>query len=261
MKNIFIVLLPFVLYGSFIRLAPAAEVRIAVAANFTAPAKLLVQAFERSGQHKVVVSVGATGQLYAQIKNGAPLDVLLAADVNTPLRLEQEGAAVPGTRFTYALGKLALWSKNPKHIDPQGQILRTAQFNKIAIADPQLSPYGAATIDVLKNLGVYPHIRPKIVQAANIAQAYQFVATQNAKLGFVALSQITDNSTLREGSVWLVPPNLYRPIQQDAVLLKRGKYNPGAIDWMEFLKTDKAQNIIRSWSYDIAYSGNSLAPP
>jgi len=231
-------------------IAQAGEVRVAVAANFAAPMQALAQSFQQTSGHSVATSVGATGQLYAQIKNGAPFDILLAADVSTPLRLEQEGATVAGTRVTYAIGKLVLWSKNPRRIDNQGQILRTGAFDKIAIANPRLAPYGTAAMQVLQNMGVVSSVRPKLVEAANIAQAYQFVATQNATLGFVALSQVSANGTLREGSVWHIPSHLYSPVRQDAVLLKASHHNPAAFAFYQFLKTDTARTLINSWGYE-----------
>lgn len=231
-------------------IAQAGEVRVAVAANFAAPMQALAQSFQQTSGHSVATSVGATGQLYAQIKNGAPFDILLAADVSTPLRLEQEGATVAGTRVTYAIGKVVLWSKNPRLIDNQGQILRTGAFDKIAIANPRLAPYGTAAMQVLQNMGVVSSVRPKMVEAANIAQAYQFVATQNATLGFVALSQVSANGILREGSVWHIPSHLYSPVRQDAVLLKASQHNPAAFAFYQFLKTDTARTLINSWGYE-----------
>ena len=226
--------------------ARAEDISVAVAANFTAPMKLIASAFEKDSGHRVVASFGATGKFYAQIKNGAPFEVLLAADEATPARLVQENAAVAGTSFTYAVGKLVLWSAKPALVDTAGAVLKTGSFAHLAMADPKLAPYGAAALETLKAMGVYASVQPKIVTAENITQAYQFVHSGNAELGFVALSQVQPDD---KGSVWLVPANLYAPIRQDAVLLQSGKGRPAALALMQFLKGDKARAIIRSFGY------------
>lgn len=231
-------------------IAHAADVSVAVASNFAAPIKSLSQSFEQSTGHKVSVAVGSTGQLYAQIQHGAPFDVLLAADEATPIRLEKQDATVAGTRFTYAIGKLVLWSNKPGVVDPQGAVLQSTQYKKIAIANPKLAPYGTAAMQVLKHMGLSAALSPKIVEASNISQTYQFVATENADLGFVALSQLIENGTLRTGSVWMVPASYYTPIKQDAVLLKAGKDNPAAHAWMQYLRSNAAREIIRSFGYE-----------
>lgn len=229
----------------------AGEVSVAVASNFTAPMKVIAQAFERDTGHKVILSFGATGQFYAQIKNGAPFAVLLAADDETPARLEREGVAVTGTRFTYATGKLVLWSKKADLVDDKGEILKTGKFDKLALANPKLAPYGAAAMQVLEKLSLTKQLGPKLVEASNIGQTFQFVSSGNAALGFVALSQVFENGKLKEGSGWVVPSNLYSPIKQDAVLLTSGKANLVAQALLHYLRSDKAKAIIVSFGYDL----------
>jgi molybdate transport system substrate-binding protein len=231
--------------------AHSADVNVAVAANFTAPMQKIAAAFEQDTGHKAVLSFGSTGKFYAQIKNGAPFHILLSADDETPARLEREGAAVAGTRFTYATGRLVLWSRQAGLVDDKGDVLRKGAFEHIAVADPRLAPYGAAAIETLNKLGLLQALQPKFVQGENIAQAYQFVLTGNASLGFVALSQVMADGKLREGSAWVVPASLHRPIQQDAVILSSGKDNPAAAALMAYLKGDKARAIIRASGYEL----------
>ncbi|ENO78816.1 molybdate ABC transporter substrate-binding protein [Thauera sp. 63] len=231
--------------------AHAAELSVAVAANFTAPMQKIAEAFEKETGHKLVLSYGSTGKFYAQIKNGAPFEVLFAADDETPARLEQEGQSVAGTRFTYAIGKLVLWSKQPGLVDEQGEVLRTGAFERIALADPKLAPYGAAAMQTLSKLELADALGSKFVQGENIGQAYQFVATQNAPLGFVALSQVFAEGRLTEGSAWMVPETLYEPIRQDAIVLAKGKDNPAAPELMRYLRGDAAKAIIRSYGYGL----------
>ncbi len=236
-----------------VALAPvrAAEVSVAVAANFTAPMQKIAAAFEQDTGHKALLSFGSTGRFYAQVKNGAPFQVLLAADAETPARLEHEGHGVPGTRFTYAIGKLVLWSREPGRVDGQGEVLKGAKFDRLAIADPKLAPYGAAAVEVLNRLGLMSALAPRLVQGENIAQAYQFVATGNAELGFVALSQVFADGRLTQGSAWRVPAELYTPIRQDAQLLATGKDNPAAAALLAYLRSDKARTLIRSFGYEL----------
>ena len=229
----------------------AGEVSVAVASNFTAPMKVIAQAFERDTGHKAILSFGATGQFYAQIKNGAPFTVLLAADDETPARLEREGVAVLGTRFTYATGKVVLWSKKADLVDAKGEILKTGKFDKLALAHPKLAPYGAAAMQILEKMNLTKQLGPKLVEASNIGQTFQFVSSGNAALGFVALSQVFENGKLKEGSGWVVPSNLYSPIKQDAVLLTSGKANVAAQALLQYLRSDKAKAIIVSFGYDL----------
>lgn len=231
--------------------AHADEVQAAVAANFTAPMQKIAIDFERETGHKAILSFGATGKFYAQIKNGAPFEVLLAADDETPARLEKEGMAVAGSRFTYATGKLALWSARPGYVDAKGEVLRNGSFRHVSLANPKLAPYGAAAVETLKALGLFDPLQDKFVQAENIGQAYQFIATGNAELGFVALSQIFRDGRMAAGSAWIVPGGLHEPIRQDAVLLDQGKGKAAAEALMRYLKTDKAKATIRSFGYDL----------
>ena len=230
--------------------AHAGEVSVAVAANFTAPMQKIANLFEQDTGHKATLAFGSTGRFYAQIKNGAPFDLLLSADDETPAKLAKEGLAVDASRFTYAIGKLALWSKQPGLVDAQGLVLKSGTFDKIAVADPKLAPYGAAAVEVMTQLGVLNTLRPKFVQGENIAQTHQFVATQNAQLGFVALSQVMSDGRLVEGSVWAVPATLYSPLRQDAVLLNKGQGNAAAAALLQYLKGDKARAVIRGFGYE-----------
>ena len=234
--------------------AQAGEVTVAVAANFTAPMQKIAKAFEQDTGHKAQLAFGATGKFYAQIKNGAPFAVLLAADDETPARLEKEGLAVAGTRFTYATGRLALWSKSPNLVDDKGEVLRSNSLNKIgihkiAIADPKLAPYGVAAMEVIQHLGLQANVTPKLVQGESIGQAYQFVSTENAQLGFVALSQISIDGRITQGSAWVVPHSMHTPLKQDAVLLNAGKDNAVALALLKYLQADKTKTIIRQYGY------------
>jgi molybdate transport system substrate-binding protein len=205
--------------------------------------------FEKDTGHKLVLAFGSTGGFYAQIKNGGPFHVFLSADDETPIKLENEGFAVKGTRFTYATGQLILWSKQAGFIDEKADVLRTGQFQRIAIANPKLAPYGLAALETLQKLGLLQQLQPKLVQGDNIAQTYQFVSTENAQLGFVALSQVYADGKLLQGSGWRVPSHLHAPIQQDAVLLSAGQNNPAAKELLAFLKTDKAKALIQAYGY------------
>ena len=228
--------------------ARAAEVPVAVAANFTEPAKEIAAAFKRATGDDAVLSFGASGQFYAQITRGAPYQVFLSADVDRALKAEQDGVGVPGTRFTYATGRLVLYSRTPGLVDAQGAILRQpGRVSKVAIADPAAAPYGAAAIQTMTRLGVYAALKPRIVQGASITQAYQFVATGAAELGFVAQSQVVN---VAGGSRWLVPTSLHKPIDQGAVLLFTGDKNPAARAFLAFLKGPDAKAIIRRYGYE-----------
>lgn len=227
----------------------AAEVMAAVAANFTAPMKMLAKSFEQDTGHKLVLSFGSTGSFYAQIKNGAPFDVLLAADSDTPLRLEKDGLGVAGSRFTYATGRLVLWSPKAGVVDDQGGVLRSGKFQRLAIANPKLAPYGAAAMQVLANLGLEATVQPKLVQGENIAQAYQFTASENAQIGFVALSQVFMQGHISQGSAWVVPAHLHAPLQQDAIVLRKGQDNPGAQALRVYLQSEKARRTLQTFGY------------
>jgi molybdate transport system substrate-binding protein len=230
--------------------AHASEVKVAVASNFTAPMKVIGQIFQKDTGHKASLSYGATGQFYAQIKNGAPFDILLAADEKIPAKLESEGLGVLGTQFTYATGRLVLWSKQAALIDSEGEVLKLGNFNKIAIANPKLAPYGAAAMEVINNTGLTAAITPKLVEGSNISQAFQFVSSGNAPLGFIAISQVFENGTLKTGSGWIIPSSLHKPIRQDAILLNPGKNEPAAQALMNYLRSNQAKEVIRSFGYE-----------
>ena len=247
MKNLVLLAMPLLM--TFAPSARAAEVQLAVAANFAVPMQKIAAAFEQSTGHKVLLSSGATGKFYAQISQGAPFEVLLAADDETPRRLVQDGLAIAASQFTYAQGRLALWSPKQGVVDNTGAVLKAASFNHLAIANPKVAPYGVAATEVMIAMGVYSAIQPKLVQGESIAQAYQFVSTGNAELGFVALSQVYEHGRLRSGSGWVVPAQLHTPIKQDAVLLVRGRDNPAASALLGYLKTDAARAVMASYGY------------
>lgn len=230
--------------------ARADEVGVAVASNFAAAMRVLAPAFERATGHRLVVALGSTGALYAQVRNGAPFDVLLSADDETPARLEREGLAVAGSRFTYATGRLVLWSAQPGVVDDQGAVLRSAGAQRLALANPKLAPYGAAAVQALSAMGLWEAWRPRVVQGDNIAQAHAFVASGNAALGLVALSQVTAEGRIASGSGWVVPARLHEPIRQDAVLLSRGRDRAAARALMDWLRSDAAAAVIRSHGYE-----------
>ncbi|MCY1413294.1 Molybdate-binding protein ModA [compost metagenome] len=229
----------------------ADEVQVAVAANFTAPIQAVAKNFEADTGHKLVSAFGATGQFYSQIKNGAPFEVFLAADDNTPAKLEAEGETVKGSRFTYAIGTLALWSAKPGYIDANGQVLKDNHYRHLAIANPKAAPYGLAATQVLDKLNLTEATKAKLVEGQSITQAFQFVSTGNAELGFVALSQIYKDGKVTGGSAWIVPAQLHDPIKQDAVILNKGKDNPAAKALVDYLKGPKAAAIIKSYGYEL----------
>ncbi len=230
-------------------LAWGQEVRVAVAANFAAPMRQIAAAFERETGHRAVVAIGSTGSFYAQIRHGAPFQVLIAADAATPRRLEQEGLAVPGSRLTYAVGRLALWSARPGVVDEQGRVLEAGQYDRIAVANPRLAPYGAAAMQVMERRGVLAAVGGKLVQGESVAQAYQFVATGNAALGFVALSQVQAEGRITSGSAWVIPQALHDPILQEAVLLIPGRDQPAARALLAYLRSAPARAVLRAHGY------------
>jgi molybdate transport system substrate-binding protein len=229
--------------------AQADEVLVAVAANFAAPMKLIAADFEQASGHKAQLAFGASGGFYAQIKNGAPFQVLLSADDETPAKLVQEGLADASSRFTYAIGSLVLWSARPGFVDGRGDILRTTSYAKLALANPRTAPYGRAAVEALTSLGLLGALEARFVQGENIAQTYQFVMTGNAELGFVALSQVWKDGALTGGSAWLVPAELHQPIRQDAVRLTAARGNVAALALLQYLQSDKAKAIIRAFGY------------
>ena len=228
--------------------ALAADVQVAVAANFTEPAKEIAAAFEARTHDHVVLSFGASGQFYAQIAHGAPYQVFLSADSDRPAQAEKEGLAVPGTRFTYAVGKLVLFSKTAGLVDGRGAVLKSGKFQKLAIADPAVAPYGAAAVQTMTRLGVYDQLNPQLVMGTSINQTYQFVQTGAAELGFVALSQVIAETG---GSRWIVPEADHAPIEQQAVLLKSGQDDPAAKAFLDFLKGPEARKVVLRYGYGI----------
>lgn len=224
----------------------AADVDVAVAANFTAPAKAIASAFQTASGKQVALSFGSSGAFYAQIAHGAPFEVFLSADAERPQKAEQAGLGVPGTRFTYAVGRLVLYSRTPGLVDGRGAVLKSAKFAKLAIADPRTAPYGQAAVQTLQHLGLWPAVAPKIVKGSDITQAFQFTATGAADLGFVALSQVANAPG---GSRWIVPEALHGPIDQQAILLAPGKADPAARAFLAFLKGPQAKAIIRRYGY------------
>jgi len=239
------------LLGATASAATAGEVNAAVAANFTAPVQQIAELFQKETGHTVKLSFGSSGKFYSQIKEGAPFDVFLAADEKNPKLLEQEGLAVANTRFVYALGKLVLWSAQPGFVDAKGAVLRKDNSNKIAYTDPKLAPYGLAAKETLGKLGLWDVVQSKLVTAESISQAYQFAATGNAELAFIALSQITKDGKVTEGSWWIVPAHMYNPIRQSAVQLSAAKDAAASQAFLAFLKSDKAAAIIRSFGYEL----------
>ena len=229
--------------------APVGVGEDVVAANFTAPMNVIAEAFEKDTGHKAKLAFGSTGKFYAQIKNGAPFEVLLSADDETPAKLVQEGTAEFASRFTYAIGSLVLWSSKPGFVDAKGEVLRRGLYGKLALANPKTAPYGRAAIETLTKLGLKSAAEPKFVQGESIAQTFQFVSSGNAELGFVALSQVMKDGKVQEGSAWVVPADLHEPIRQDAVLLTAGRSNLAAQALLDYLKSEKARQVIRSFGY------------
>jgi molybdate transport system substrate-binding protein len=230
--------------------ALAGEVVVAVAANFAGPLTKITEGFTAATGHVVKSSAGATGKFYTQIvAGGAPFEVLIAADDETPKKLVAEGHGVAGSNFTYAIGQLVLWSAQPGLVDDQGAVLASGKFSKIAIANPKIAPYGAAGVEVIKAKGLTDALTPKLVTGDSIAQAYQFVASGNAEIGFVALSQVAVPGKPVQGSMWRVPQSMYGEIRQDAVLLKAGEKNPAAAALLNYLKSAPAKEVIAAYGY------------
>ncbi|MCL2830656.1 MAG: molybdate ABC transporter substrate-binding protein [Betaproteobacteria bacterium] len=231
--------------------AHADQVQVAVAANFAGTIEKIGAVFKAKTGHELLISRGSTGKFYAQIKNGAPFEVFFSADDEAPAKLEQEGQAVTGTRFTYAVGRLVLWSPKPDVVDDKGTILKKGDFQRLSIANPKLAPYGRAAEETMKTLGLYEKLEAKFVIGENIGQAYQFVGTGNADLGFVALSQVFEEGKIKQGSGWIVPILFHKPIRQDAVLLNPGKEKAAARALLEFMKSDAAKEIILAAGYTL----------
>lgn len=229
----------------------AAQARIAVAANFAEPIKAIAAVLEKTTGHTLSVTLGATGKLYAQIRNGAPFDVFLAANTAVPAALEQDGLAAAGSSFTYANGKLVLWSADAAKVDRKGEVLKGSGFRKLAYANPKTAAYGEAAVQTLDKLGLTAALTPRLVQGESIGQAFNFVQTGNAEIGFVALSQVLEGGQLKSGSMWMVPQTLYKPIQQNALLLHHGAKNPAAVALVKLLQGPNIKQLIRSYGYDI----------
>ncbi|MBS0357039.1 MAG: molybdate ABC transporter substrate-binding protein [Proteobacteria bacterium] len=251
MKASFRSLTVFAVLAGTSLLAQAEEVSVAVAANFTAPMQKIAAEFEKATGHKAQLVFGSTGKFYAQIKSGAPFQVLLAADDETPAKLVKEGDGVAGSSFTYAIGKLVLWSPKAGVVDDKGEVLKAAKFEHLSVANPKLAPYGLAAMETLKALGLADSLQPKIVLAESIGQAQQFVSSGSAELGFVAYSQIHKDGKLIDGSYWLVPSKYYSQIRQDAVVLGKGKGHAGVEALTAFLKSPTAAAIIKSYGYEL----------
>ncbi|MDR1051953.1 MAG: molybdate ABC transporter substrate-binding protein [Deltaproteobacteria bacterium] len=234
-------------------LALADEFQVAVASNFTAPAEQIAAEFEKDTGHKAVLAFGATGAFYAQIKNGSPVDILLAADSKTPRQLEEDGLAKPASRYTYAQGALVLWSATEGYVDDQGQVLKTGDYQHLAVADPARAPYGAAAYELLRAWNLLDGLESasKLVTGENIGQTVQFVETGNAELGLVALSQVWKDGAFTKGSGWLVTPSLYSPILQDVVILKKAEDNLAVQAFADYLRSAKAKEIILSYGYTL----------
>lgn len=228
--------------------AVAGETKVAVAANFTEAAREIAARFKARTGHEATLSFGSSGQFYTQIANGAPYEVFLSADVERPRRVEAEGLAVAGSRFTYATGRLVLFSRTPGLVDGKGAVLAKGGFEKLAIADPKAAPYGQAAVETLSRLRLQDALRPKIVQGASITQAFQYVQTGAAELGFVALSQVINE---KGGSRWIVPAVDHSPIEQQAVLLKTGQKSEAAKAFLAFLGSAEARAIIRRYGYEV----------
>jgi len=244
-----------ILLGFFllnISFAQADELRIAVASNFLLPLKELTREFRNSTGEKVVLISGSTGKLYAQIKHGAPFDILLAADSVRPKLLEKEGLGIAGTRFTYALGRLVLWSANSKFpFRNDLQVLGQKNFRYLAIANPKTAPYGKAAEQVLRKKGLWKKVQNRLVRGENISQTFQFVMTGNADMGFIAFSQFGRDQKQRTGYSWTIPEEWHGPIRQQALLLKRAKTNKSALDFLNFLQSKRIKKLIESYGYSL----------
>jgi molybdate transport system substrate-binding protein len=251
--------LGFILLCAFTLSAEAKSIHVAVAANFSHTMQTLVTEFEKTSDFKIAVSFGSSGKFYAQIKQGAPYELFFSADQAKPDALQKEGLVVETSRFTYAIGRLALWSSQPDFINKTESKLKLGTFNKLAIANPKVAPYGAATLEVLKHLALIESTQPKWVRGENISQTYQFVRSGNADLGFIALSQLLSSAKIREvddGSYWLVPDTMHHPIKQDVVLLRGAASSQGAKEFLDFMHTEKALNIITEYGYLIPNNEN-----
>jgi len=244
MRYLLILLLMF----CAVPLSGAADIQVAVASNFAETARQLAVAFEQQEGHRLGLSFGSTGKQYAQIHHGAPFHVWFAADARRPLLLEQEGRAIPGSRFTYALGRLVLWSPRPGLVDDRGEILAQGDFRHLALANPRLAPYGLAAKQALEKRGLWQQLQPRLVRGENIGQTFQFVKSGNAELGFVAASQVLRRDRPAPGSFWLLPAELHAPIEQQALLLSE---DPVARAFVDFVRSEKGRSIILANGYEV----------
>ncbi len=233
--------------------APAAadETRVAVATNFLGTLQAIVTRFEQDTPHRVHISSGSSGKLFAQIQNGAPFDAFFSADALRPALLEQAGLAVKGSRFTYAVGQLTLWSPDPTMIAGDGPtVLAAGRSDHLAIANPMTAPYGAAAKKTLEHLQLWESLEHRIVQGENIGQTFQFVYSRNAQLGFVARSQVLSPQTNASGSRWDVPASVHNPLEQQAVLLVHGEQNQAARTFLNYVTMRAARTLIERFGYD-----------
>lgn len=230
--------------------AGAGELTAAVAANFSPPFREIAIEFEATTGHNVRVASGSSGNFYSQIKNGAPFDVFFSADAERPKLLEDEGLGIKGTRFTYAIGRLVLWSPSTDLIKGE-EVLRSKHFKRLAIANPKTAPYGLAAMQAMQKLELWESIQPKIVMGENLGQTMGFIESGNADLGFVALSQVLDPKIKGKGSLWDIPSNLHEPIKQDVIVLARAKDNQAAKALMEFIGSPQAKKIIERYGYEL----------
>ena len=226
----------------------ADELKIAVASNFSETIKYLSAEFESQTNHKIKLIFGSTGRHYAQIKNGAPFDIFFAADRLRPQILEKEGLTSADSRFTYAIGKLVLWSPDKRLIDSDSDVLEKSNFDHLSIANPKLSPYGKAAQDFLQSQNLWNPLKKKMVRGENISQAFHFVKSGNAKLGLVAYSQVKHPDKDSQGSFWEVPSSLYSPIEQQVVMLK---YSQAGNQFLDYIKSNQAKQLIWSFGYEV----------
>ncbi len=228
----------------------AEELRLAVASNFTAAFQQLAPRFEQATGHRLKPSFGSTGKLYAQIRQGAPFEILLAADDQHGKLLIESGLGVPGSEFIYAVGRLVLWSAQPELVGASREILASERFRRLAIANPLTAPYGAAAIETLESLGLHETLNSKLVRGENIAQALQFTYSGNAELGFIAWAQLKALPAKQQGSFWLVPEDLHEPIRQEAILLRQGEDSQAARAFLDFLQSPQTRALLKEWGYD-----------
>jgi molybdate transport system substrate-binding protein len=244
-------LLSLVLFFSLtVTPALAEQALVAVAANFVPPFREVAMEFEKATGHTVQVASGSSGNFYTQIKNGAPFDVFFSADNERPKLLEDEGLGVKGSRFTYAIGRLVLWGPDSNLVKGE-DTLRSEKFKHLAIANPKTAPYGVAAMQAMQKLGVWETVQPRLVLGESLGQTMGFIESGNAELGFLALSQVMDSKVKGKGGRWDVPVNLHDPIQQDVVLLTKGKDNPAAKALMEFMGGPQATAIIAHYGYEL----------